>query len=274
MGVILALCSALVWGTGDFLGGRASTRLDAYQVLGISALSGTVMLIVLAVIGGESLVLDRAMAAAVAAGLSTALGIASLYRGLSVGNAAVVAPMAGVVAALLPVVYTMLTQGMPGRLQAAGFVVALVGIFLVARAAPTAPKGRSGMGLGLLAGIGFGGFLILIAHGPEGAVYVPLAVSRLVMLLVAIALMGIRRLRVVSPVASPMGILAGLCDAGGTAFYVLAQQHVRLDVAAVLSSFYPAATVALAWLVTHERVTALQWLGAGICAAAVALIAA
>ena len=70
------------------------------------------------------------------------------------------------------------------------------------------------------------------------------------------------------------GLLAGVLDATGTAFYVLAQEYVRLDVAAVLSSFYPAATVVLARLITHEPVTATQWFGASVCVAAVALIAA
>ncbi|MGC4084675.1 MAG: DMT family transporter [Vicinamibacterales bacterium] len=272
-GVVLALCSALVWGTGDFCGGRASTKLDAYQVLGLSAVSGIVMLILLALATGESLTVDRQLFPAIAAGISTSLGIACLYRGLSVGSAAVVAPTAGVVAALLPVVYSAVADGMPGAPRLAGFGLALIGIYLVARAAPDASRGRAGLRLGVLAGLGFGGFLVLIGQGPQGAVFVPLAVSRVVMLLVSIALMAWRGLAFPTPVASPIGTLAGVLDAGGTAFYVLAQQFVRLDVAAVLSSFYPAATVVLSRVVGHERVTGTQWIGAVLCVLAIALIA-
>ena len=58
----------------------------------------------------------------------------------------------------------------------------------------------------------------------------------------------------------------------GNVFYLMARQHVRLDVAAVLSSFYPVATVALSRLILHERVTPSQWLGALACLAAVGLI--
>lgn len=273
-GVLLALGSALVWGSGDFCGGRASTKLDAYQVLGLSALSGIAMLVLLALATGEPWHVDRALLPAVGAGLSTSLGIACLYRGLSVGSAAVVAPTAGVTAAILPVLFGAVTAGVPGPAQLAGFVLALVGIFLVARAAPEAEGSRRGLRLGVLAGIGFGGFLILIAQGPDGMVYLPLAVSRTMMLLVSLGLLARRRLAFPPLVSSPLGLLAGVLDATGTAFYVLAQEYVRLDVAAVLSSFYPAATVVLARLITHEPVTATQWFGAGVCVAAVALIAA
>jgi len=113
LGVIVALCSACVWGTGDFCGGRASTRMDSFQVLCLSALSGIVMLVALALATGESVHADRGMLWAAAAGLCTAVGIAALYRGLSIGNAATVAPMAAVTAALLPVVFGAATAGLP-----------------------------------------------------------------------------------------------------------------------------------------------------------------
>jgi len=273
-GVILAICSACVWGSGDFCGGRAATRIDPFQVLALSATSGILMLAGLVVIAGERVTPDASLAWAVVAGLCTAVGIASLYRGLSIGSAATVAPLAAVTAALLPVAYGAITVGFPKLTQLVGFALALVGIFLVARAAPESVASRAGMRLGVLAGLGFGSFMVLIARASHEQTYLPLVVARTVMLAGSIALLLARGTPIPRISASPIALVAGVLDAGGTALYLLAQHYVRLDVAAVLSSLYPAATVTLSKLVIAEPVTRTQWIGAIVCVGAVALIAA
>jgi drug/metabolite transporter (DMT)-like permease len=73
-------------------------------------------------------------------------------------------------------------------------------------------------------------------------------------------------------VSNPVALLAGVLDAGGNILYMLARQFTRLDVAAVLSSLYPVATVVLARIVLKEQVSRGQWVGAGVCLAAIALI--
>jgi drug/metabolite transporter (DMT)-like permease len=85
-------------------------------------------------------------------------------------------------------------------------------------------------------------------------------------------LLLLRGVAVPALTANPVALLAGVLDAGGNVLFMFARQHTRLDVAAVLSSFYPVATVVLSRLILHERVTATQWLGAIVCLVAVALI--
>src|SRR6185436_11906324 len=101
---------------------------------------------------------------AAAAGLVGAVGIASLYHGLAVGGAATVAPVAAVVTAAIPAVYTAFAVAPPSAWQLAGFLAAVAGIWLVTRQTQTADaSSRKGIRQAVAAGIGFGTFLILIA---------------------------------------------------------------------------------------------------------------
>ena len=86
------------------------------------------------------------------------------------------------------------------------------------------------------------------------------------------ALIRVNRLPLPSRTSNPIALLAGVLDAGGNVFYLLAKQYIRLDVAAVLSSMYPATTILLASIIFKERVSRNQGIGVLVCLAAIALI--
>lgn len=273
LGVLFALASAATWGGGDFSGGLAARRISAFQVLALSALSGLLALGAVALITREPFPAWGAARLALLAGVAGSIGLAALYRGLSIGSAAVVAPTSGVLGAALPVLFTGLTAGAPAPIQMAGFALAIAGIFLVSRTTSGDPGAvRRGFGLAIVAGLGFGAFFILIAKAEQGQTFTPLILSRLVQLAAALLLMRINRLPLPSVRGNPVALLSGLLDAGGNVFYILAGQLLRLDVAAVIASLYPASTVILSAIILKEKVTAGQRIGVILCLAAILLI--
>lgn len=205
------------------------------------------------------------------AGLAGVMGLGFLLRGFAEGQMGIVAPVSAVLTASIPVVVAALTEGMPRALQLVGFGIALAGLWLLSR--PQQAGGRpGGIGVALLAGVGFGSFFVAIDQVSTASVFWPLAVGRLAALVVLVFLALARRRP--APRSAPWGllVLAGVLDAGGNLFFLLATQTGRLDVAAVLASLYPAVTTLLAWVIAGERMTRPQIAGAAAAILAVVLI--
>jgi drug/metabolite transporter (DMT)-like permease len=273
LGIFFALTSAVVWGSGDFSGGLATRRSNQFQVLVLSSLSGIVILVACAALKGEVFPSTHDILLAVGAGVAGAVGLAAFYRALSMGHTASVAPTAAVIGAILPVAFSILTEGLPSATRLAGFGAAFVGIWLVSQPATDDLRvSRQAFWLACLAGVGFGAFFILIGGIEPGKVFTPLIVARSVACGTALLLLAGSRLPLPSLTSNPVALLAGVLDAGGNVFYVLARQYTRLDVAAVLSSLYPATTVILASILLKEKASPRQWTGAGICLIAIGLI--
>ncbi|MBC8163570.1 MAG: EamA family transporter, partial [Roseiflexaceae bacterium] len=149
----------------------------------------------------------------------------------------------------------------------------LAGIWLVAQ---NGERGASLAGLpqALLAGLGFGLFFILIARSSDpSTTFWPLAVARVVPAPFTLGVLLLRRqLQPFPRAVLPIALLSGVLDVAGNTFFLLASQVGQLDIAAVLSSLYPASTVLLARGVLGERTTRLQLLGLLAVLGAIVLI--
>jgi drug/metabolite transporter (DMT)-like permease len=268
---VFGLASAMAWGAGDFCGGLATKRTSVLRVVVGSQTIGVGSMILLAILTGEAVPGSRALAWGAASGLAGAVGLIALYSALAKERMGLAAPVSGVLSAALPVAVTAVATGLPGPLTLAGFVLALVAVWLVSRSEGAAFQIEA-LGLPVLAGLGFGGFIVLIAQAGPGAVFWPLVAARCASLLVLTAV-AIWRHESLWPAREhwPVVGASGVFDAGGNAFLVLAAHAGRLDVAAVLSSLYPATTVLLARWILNERLTWGQTLG--LLAALVAIAA-
>ena len=273
IGITIALAAAFSWGAGDFCGGFASRKISQFQVLLLTTSSSLLLLFIFTIAGRENFPSVRNIVIAVIAGLSGSLGLAALYKGLSLGNSALVSPVAGVIGAIIPTLSGLFIEGLPSLVVLTGFALSFAGIWLV-----TNSKVRSigiaqdGLWLALLAGIGFGGFLALIAKIEGDYIFAPLVFSKLASLILAIILIGARQLRLPNLSDSPIAFLSGFLDASGNILYLFATQYTRLDIAALLSSLYPAGTVLLSGLVLKEKLSIRQWIGVSTCIAAIMLI--
>ena len=274
-GIIFALFSAMSWGTGDFFGGLATRRSSQFRVLVLTSIIGSGLMLMAGLILREpwSGWIDVFWAAS--AGLGGAIGILALYFGLSLGNAAVVSPVAAVLSTVLPLLVSLGTEGLPPPVRLAGLVIAVLGIWQVTRSAePADGKRQGGLGLAFLAGVGFAAFFVLIAQVQEGRVFMPLVISKLTAFGIGLLFLARRREAIFPFHYDPAMILSAIFDSSGNVFFLLAEQNTRLDIAAVLASMYAAVTVLLSQQFLKEKVSFGQWLGVGLCLLAIGLIVA
>jgi drug/metabolite transporter (DMT)-like permease len=269
------LLSALSWGAADFSGGLASRRSPALAVVLFSQSLGGVLALAFALVRAEPLPQRADVAWAILAGIVGPSALVFFYRGLATGRMGVVAPIAGVLGAGIPVLVGTALEGLPEPAQLAGIVLAVTSVVLVTRSVEPAASGSNGAGLAIVAGTGFGVFFVLLGQVSSGAVFGPLVLMRLTatVLLVGVVLVGRAPWRLARP-SLGLAIVAGTLDMGGNLWYLLAAQNGRLDVAAVLASLYPVVTILLAAGVLRERIGLLQAAGILTAVGAIVLIAA
>jgi drug/metabolite transporter (DMT)-like permease len=270
----LSLSAAVSWGAGDFSGGIAAKTVNVFSVVVIAHAVGLGFMSLLAVLSREPIPGRTSILWGMVAGLVGGIGLAAFYKALAVGKMGVNAPLASVITVLLPLLFSFHTEGLPRATQMIGLALAMLSIWLIT-AQRGGDGGSRGLGLAVVAGIGFSGFLLFIKLAGYEAVFWPLVCARAASFLLMLAILLVSGgAWKPSRSSMPYILLAGILDSGANALYVAATQRGRLDVAAVLSSLYPASTVILARLVLKEHLSRLQSAGMAAALVAVSLIAA
>jgi drug/metabolite transporter (DMT)-like permease len=273
MAVVLALGASLTWGIADFFGPLQGRVLGALRALVYVQIAGLLGIALIVAARGEEPA-GWVVLLAIPAAVSGTIGLYAFYRGIAVGAISVVAPIAGVSAAI-PVIVGVISGERPSVWQGIGMAAALVGVFFAAREPDAGGGGRvaAGVGLALLAALGFGGYFpfmhaagnvdywwasLIFRITSSILIFVPVLVQRMSL--------AVPRRRLV-PLA-----LVGLGDMFGNLLYAASSAFGLVSVTAVLASLYPVVTVGLARLVLSERVARSQEAGIALTLAGVVLI--
>ena len=281
-----ALLSAASWGAADFCGGMAARRMSPYQAVAVAHIFSLVA--VMAVIRTLHLPVaaHHTLIAGLAAGVFGGAGLMLFYEALSYGAMGLTAAIAGVLTAAVPVMFGLATEGLPKTHQLLGFLAAIAAIWLIAAAPSKTRPTRRTLWLGAISGLCFGTYFIMLKFAAAGGtstgvVFWAMAYSRVTSAALAGVLcfwMWLRPKAGVSAAqwgsqAFALAAAVGILDTGGNMLYMVAAHLGRLDIAAVLSSLYPAATILLAAAFLKERTSRGQTAGMVLAMGAVALIA-
>ncbi len=278
LSIFLGLLAALGWGAGDFTGGIASRKTGAYRTVLYGEVIGIFVLFFVIAIFSEPIPDLRSWMFAMLAGALGTLGLILLYHAMTLGLMSIATPVSALLAAALPVVVGIFREGLPAWTTFIGFGFALFAVWMIS-------QGEDGvtdilahladLKLPLIAGIGFGSYFIFMHEATStGSTIWPMVASRSGGLILITVYMLVTRSswKVEDASAWPIITLNGILDISGNVFFILAGQMGRLDVAAVLSSLFPGATVILAWIFLKERLSLNQWIGIAAALTAIVLM--
>jgi drug/metabolite transporter (DMT)-like permease len=275
--VLLALAASVSWGVSDFLGGLTSRRLSLPTVMGITTPLGLLAIGILVAVRGEELP-DRSFVLwGLLAGVLGAVGISSLYKGLSVGQMGVVAPISAA-APLIPITFGLIRGERPSGLQGVGIGLAIVGVILTSRErVEGSRRGRvaEGAAFGLLAATSFGISLLALDESANADPYWATLIVRFGSTVTVAAALLVIRPSIRAPRSFWQALVAvGLLDITGTAFFSVATTKGLISIVAALISMVPVVVALLARIVVRERLQQIQIAGAALAVAGVACISA
>jgi drug/metabolite transporter (DMT)-like permease len=306
LAVILALVSAIGYGSSDFAAGLASRAASVIQVTLLACVAACLLVLAALPFAASPGPSGAALAWGAVAGASGTLGGIALYLGFRYAAFSVAAPLSAVGTAGFSVLAGLLWGERPSTLALTGIALALPAIIGVSASAGErvsagagegdqpvsagaddarretgeggspghAGRPAAGVTAGLIAAACFALLLIGLDRAGSGSGLWPAAAAEVAELAVAVTAAAVtRNLRLPRGRPGWLSVFAGVTGAAGTVFYFYAAHNGLLAVVAVLTSLYPASTIVLARITLGERLTGLRLAGLVLAGGCVALIA-
>ena len=201
-------------------------------------------------------------------------GLVAFYTALSSGRMGVVSPIAAL-GVLVPLGVGLLRGDVPTAAQNFGIVLAVIGVVLASGPEVSGGVGPRPVLLAIAAAVLFGLFTVFLAFGSESSAVLTLTAQRITSTLLALLAVAVARgFGGLERSDLPRLGVIGSFDVMANLTFAISTTMGLLAVVSVLGSIYPVITVVLAWGVLKEKLLPVQYVGAGITLAGVALIAA
>lgn len=271
-GIVAGVFSAVSFGAGDFAGAYGARRAGALVVVAGAHAVALVALLIAVIIIRPPLPVIGAVLVGLAAGVAGAIGLAALYRGMSLGSMGIVTSLSGAGSLSIPLVAGVALGAAIAPLQLVG-VACVAGAAAAASGASRDDVSRLALLLAGAAALGFGAWYVLVDLAADyGDPLWALVFSRAgsAVLTGTFAMGRFERARL------PLRVIAaaGLFDVGGNALYVVARGLMPIGLAAALTGLYPIVTMILARFILGERLSRLGQLGVGLALVGIVLISA
>ena len=260
IGALFGVGAALLIGFSDLFGRRvalqssAITSASSMQVFGAAA----VLLSLIAWPGGFS---PQDLTLGAISGAGFAVGLCCYYLGLTRASSAIVAPLAAVLATLVPFGWAMMRDVQISAVSLIGVVLALMGLVAVTAGRQRSGSTITGIKWGVLSGLGYGVGQAVLLDVASTSGPIAIAGQRVIAVALMLPLAVLTKNRTVAPRGSrTVGVAAGICAGGASiAFF----QGLRFDpLATVIGiSLFPVFTVLVGRLQYDDAIEKRQIVG-------------
>lgn len=271
MAAVLAFLSSIVWGTGDYFGGKMSRYRSALAVtLGMQVFGLVFVVVWASVIGAWQF--GGFWIGGMAAGVSGLIGLAAFYQALASGTMGVVSPIASL-GVIVPLSYGLLRGEQPTSLQWMGILTAIIGVMAASGPELTGGVSPKPLLLAALAAAMFGIALGFMADGAQTNPIMTIVAMRVMQVIIGgVVFASWRGFGGLTRQDLPMLALIGLCDVGANVLYAIAAGIGPVSIVAVLGSLPPIATAALSAVFLKERMTPVQYAGVALAMVGVVML--
>lgn len=262
--ILLGVFASILVGLSDTFGRMSARRADSVSHVSMQMAIGVVVSVPLIVVVSSDFI-GRDVGAGTASGVLVAVGLAIVYKAMAESSAAVAAPSAAIVAALVPLIWDLVGGTRLSTLEAVGCVVAVISLGFTTFNPDLGDKVVRGLVMAVVGGICFGLSIALAGDTSEDSGAWPALMQRAGGFVAMVALARARSVPAWLPEGvRRYGVLGGIAGALGMACWIIGAQQGDLGTVSVVGATYPAV---VALLSTFDGDDVRWWQALGIAGA-------